>query len=254
MDGTPRAHDEFQQRLLSALYKVAERGELILKGGVAMRVRAKSARYTRDIDLDHDPHRSLASLQHTVRRAIAMAAKGAGLRELTVSEPKQTQSVARWKLHAVTPEGAPIAVTIEVSRRKTPAKASSSGTPFQPEDSRVPRTLVDVYVEPVLLVHKLQALLDPNRVAPRDLYDLDVLLTRGNEPSASDIAAISNEYSDVAELIWRKLDLLNWREFRAEVNSALPEPERSRIGENEFDEMKLRVGERLAAWFGESSS
>ena len=44
-----------------------------------MRVLTESARYTQDLDFDHDPHRSLASLQKTVRSAIERTLQGSGL-------------------------------------------------------------------------------------------------------------------------------------------------------------------------------
>jgi predicted nucleotidyltransferase component of viral defense system len=68
--------DTFQQRLLTCLYRGSEGSSLVLKGGAAMRVLTASARYTQDLDFDHDPRRSLASLQKTVRSAIARALQG----------------------------------------------------------------------------------------------------------------------------------------------------------------------------------
>src|ERR1700730_14541197 len=87
--------DAFQQRLLTYLYRGAESSSLVLKGGAAMRVLTQSARYTQDLDFDHDPHRSLASLQKTVRSAIDRAIQGSGLVQTSISESKQTDTVAR---------------------------------------------------------------------------------------------------------------------------------------------------------------
>lgn len=55
MDSVTEVRNAFQQRLLSAIFKSRQHGELILKGGGAMKVRTESARYTKDLDLDHDP-------------------------------------------------------------------------------------------------------------------------------------------------------------------------------------------------------
>jgi predicted nucleotidyltransferase component of viral defense system len=65
--------DALQLRLLTHLYRGTESSSLVLKGGAAMRVLTESARYTQDLEFDHDPHRSLASLQRTVRSAIDRA-------------------------------------------------------------------------------------------------------------------------------------------------------------------------------------
>jgi hypothetical protein len=68
--------EQFQQRLLTFLCRGSENSNPVLKGGGAMRVHTASARYTQDLDFDHDPHRSLASLQKTIRSAIDRALKG----------------------------------------------------------------------------------------------------------------------------------------------------------------------------------
>jgi hypothetical protein len=95
-----QARDAFQLRLLTFLYRGSTSSSLVLKGGAAMRVLTESARCTQDLDFDHDPHRSLASLQNTVRTAIDRAIHGSGLVDTTISESKQTDTVARWKIWA----------------------------------------------------------------------------------------------------------------------------------------------------------
>ena len=97
--------DLFQQRLLTCLYRGSEASSLVLKGGAAMRVLTGSARYTQDLDFDHDPRRSLASLQKTVRSAISRALQGSDVTETSISEPKQTDTVARWKISGRTSHG-----------------------------------------------------------------------------------------------------------------------------------------------------
>src|ERR1700736_5700817 len=96
--GISEIRDAFQQRLLTYLYRGSESSSLVLKGGAAMRVLTESARYTQDLDFEHDPHRSLASLQKTIKSAIERALQGSGLAQTSVSESKQTDTVARWKI------------------------------------------------------------------------------------------------------------------------------------------------------------
>src|SRR6266702_6137446 len=110
--------DAFQQRLLTYLYRGSESSSLVLKGGAAMRVLTESARFTQDLDFDHDPHRSLASLQKTVRAAIDRAIQGSGLVGTSISESKQTDTVARWKISGRTSTGESLHLTVEVSRRR----------------------------------------------------------------------------------------------------------------------------------------
>src|SRR3981081_4088432 len=110
--------DAFQQRLLTYLYRGAESSSFVLKGGAAMRVLTESARYTQDLDFDHDPHRSLASLQKTIRSRIERALQGSGLVQMSVPEAKQADTVARWKISGRTITGEDLYLKVEVSRRR----------------------------------------------------------------------------------------------------------------------------------------
>ena len=156
-----------------------------MKGGVAMRVLTESARFTQDLDFDHDPHRSLASLQNTVRTAIDRAIHGSGLIETSISEPKQTDTVARWKISGLTSTGESLHLTVEVSRRQTPDPNHVLKIPVQVADRTLPRVYVSIYDEQALADNKLAALIDDRRTAPRDVYDLELLLARGVVPSAA---------------------------------------------------------------------
>jgi predicted nucleotidyltransferase component of viral defense system len=120
MSGLSQVRDAIQQRLLTFLYRGSESSSLVLKRGAAIRVLTQSARYTMDLDFDHDPHRSLASLQKIVRTAIERAVQGSGLVEIVISEPKQTDTVARWKISGITSTGEDFRLSVEVSRRRAP--------------------------------------------------------------------------------------------------------------------------------------
>ena len=130
--------DSLQQRLLTHLYRGTESSSLVLKGGAAMRVLTESARYTQDLDFDHDPHRSIASLQKTVRAAIDRAMQGSGLTQISVSEPKQTDTVARWKISSRTSAGENLHLTVEVSRRRAPDLSHVIKVPVQIADRTLP--------------------------------------------------------------------------------------------------------------------
>jgi predicted nucleotidyltransferase component of viral defense system len=236
--------DAFQQRLLTCLYRGPESSSLVLKGGGAMRVLTASARYTQDLDFDHDPHRSLTSLQKTIRAAIARALQGSGLTQTAISEPKQTDTVARWKISGRTNTGEDLRLTVEVSRRGTPDLSHVVKIPVQIGDRTLPRVYVSVYDEQALTDSKLAALLDERRTAPRDIYDLEVLLARGVCPSG-----IAVERAGGAEVLMRrvsqKLDLLIWPLFRDQVIPALPHEIQAHIDENEYLAMKERLLDSL---------
>jgi predicted nucleotidyltransferase component of viral defense system len=158
-----------------------------------MRVLTQSARYTQDLDFDHDPHRSLASLQKTVRSAVDRAVQGSGLLKTSVSESKQTETVARWKISARTAAGEDLHLTVEVSRRRTPDLSRVIKVPVQIADRTLPRVYVSVYDEQALADNKLAALLDERRTAPRDIYDLELLLARGICPAAPAVERLGGQ-------------------------------------------------------------
>ena len=232
--------DDLQQRLLAYLYRGTESSSLVLKGGAAMRVLTESARYTQDLDFDHDPHRSLASLQRTVRSAIERAMQGCGLADMSISEPKQTDTVARWKISGRTLAGEHLQLTVEVSRRRTPDLRHVIKVPVQIADRTLPRVYVSVYDEQALADNKLAALLDDRRTAPRDIYDLELLLARGVCPSAEVIERLRSG-ANLVSRINEKLDLMGWPLFRDQVLPALPRDIQAHIDEEEYLAMKIRL-------------
>lgn len=209
-----------------------------------MRVLTASGRYTQDLDFDHDPRRSLASLQKTIRSAITRALKGSGLTDALVSEPKQTDTVARWKISGRTGAGEDLNLTVEVSRRAAPDFHHVVKIPVEISDRTLPRVYVSVYDEQVLADNKLAALLDARRTAPRDIYDLEVLLTRGACPSAAAIERLGGRAA-LMERAGEKLDLMGWALFRDQVLPALPRELQGHIDEDEYLEIKVRLLEAL---------
>src|ERR1700681_1828317 len=200
-----QARDAFQLRLLTFLYRGSTNSSLVLKGGAAMRVLTESARFTQDLDFDHDPHRSLASLQNTVRTAIDRAIHASGLIDTSISESKQTDTVARWKISGRTSTGENLHLAVEVSRRQTPDPNHVLKIPVQIADRTLPRVYVSVYDEQALADNKLAALLDERRTAPRDIYDLELLLARGVCPSAQAVQQVGGDATLVAR-VSAKLD------------------------------------------------
>jgi hypothetical protein len=236
--------DAFQQRLLTCLYRGPASSSLVLKGGAAMRVLTASARYTQDLDFDHDPHRSFTSLQRTVRSAIAKALRGSGLMQTSISEPKQTDTVARWKISGRTSSGEVLHLTVEVSRRGIHDLSHVVKIPVQIGDRTLPRVYVSVYDEQALTDNKLAALLDERRTAPRDIYDFELLLARGACPSSAAVERAGGR----ASLIRRageKLDLMGWPLFRDQVIPALPREIQAHVDEKEYLAMKVRLLELL---------
>jgi predicted nucleotidyltransferase component of viral defense system len=239
-----QARDAFQLRLLTFLYRGATSSSLVLKGGAAMRVLTESARFTQDLDFDHDPHRSLASLQKTVRTAIDRAIHGSGLVGTSISESKQTDTVARWKISGGTSTGESLHLTVEVSRRRAPDPSHVIKIPVQIADRTLPRVYVSVYDEQALADNKLAALIDDRRTAPRDIYDLELLLARGVIPSVATVEILGGP-ATLMQRVADKLDLMGWALFRDEVLPTLPVEIQAHIDEDEYLAMKVRLLETL---------
>lgn len=229
--------DGFQQRLLTCLYRGSESSSLVLKGGAAMRVLTASARYTQDLDFDHDPRRSLASLQKTVRSAIGRALQGSGLTQLSISEPKQTDTVARWKISCRTAAGDDLHLTVEVLRRGAPDLSHVVKIPVQLADRTLPRVYVSVYDEQALADSKLAALIDERRTAPRDIFDLEVLLARGACPGKNAVERAGGRAA-LLQRVSSKLDLMDWPLFRDHVLPALSPENQAHVDEDEYLAMK----------------
>jgi predicted nucleotidyltransferase component of viral defense system len=239
-----QARDAFQLRLLTFLYRGATNSSLVLKGGAAMRVLTESARFTQDLDFDHDPHRSLASLQNTVRTAIDRAIHGSGLLDTSISESKQTDTVARWKISGRTRTGENLHLALEVSRRQTPDPKHVLKIPVQIADRTLPRVYVSVYDEQALTDNKLSALIDDRRTAPRDIYDLELLLARGAVPSAAAVDNVGGRVT-LMKRVADKLDLMSWALFRDEVLPTLPVEIHTHMDEDEYLAMKVRLLDTL---------
>jgi len=185
---TPEAiRSLLQSRILVRLFSgnVCAKTRMVLKGGLAMRVAHDSHRQTKDIDLDADHGMTTESARKAVRHAIQEATAGGWLEDVVVSEPKQTATTARWKIQGSLPDGGPVLhMTVEVSFRHDVAAGEVRQVQWSPDG--VPPSAIPVYRDDVLVLNKIEALLSPNRDAPRDLVDLYLLFEAGAEikPSA----------------------------------------------------------------------
>lgn len=253
MDSITEVRNAFQQRLLSAIFKSRQHGELILKGGGAMKVRTESARYTKDLDLDHDPKRGLDGLVKSMRKAIDQAFVG-GYKKLEVSEPKQTDTVARWKIRGAGPKGEEFQLTVEVSRRHEIEMEDVEASLLQVRDRNYSaRTYIDIYKPDKLAEMKMWALLDENRIAPRDIYDIDLLFGEGATPSAEAIVAMHGKYGDLSEQLIKKMEAMPWQLFESQTLPAIPDDLKARINEKEYGLMKDRILTEVMKWNAQPS-
>jgi hypothetical protein len=182
-----------------------------------------------------------------VENAIQAATRGLGLTDLAVHAPGRAEKSPRWKINFDGQDGRRRHVEIEVSRDPTRAPPGSVvQRPFVPEAaSGMARFWVDIYDEPTLAATKLAALL--GRETPRDVYDLDLLKDAAPTPGHALIHwAIERahlEGEDPVRVLWAHLEALSYARFETELKGALRHEIALRIDADEWEALKLKVGE-----------
>jgi hypothetical protein len=247
----------FQARFLRELFRSPKSG-FVLKGGLALNALYGSSRLTMEIDLDFPPHgkRTADSLHSQIERAIHGALTGMQVGQIRLSAPGKAEVSPQWKVSGIAPDGSPFHVKVEVSRRPPvpagPTKQHALRSELAPG---LPVFYVDVYDESTLAAMKLAALLAPNRLAPRDVYDLDLLIADGHHPSTAALRdlliVLRIAESGAADLLESKFDGMGWDEFSAQVLSALGQDEAARFSPDEWDAMKGRVLAATRRWLRE---
>jgi predicted nucleotidyltransferase component of viral defense system len=243
--------EALQARLLVELMGNSMHKELVLKGGLAMRAVHGSVRYTKDIDLDADLKHSKERVQGIVARSISRAVASGLIDNAKVSEPKQTETTLRWKINGNMPgSNAPLQLTVEVSRRASMNAGHVIEVPLSAEyGSGVSGAKVRVLDSQAIAVTKVMALTDPKRMAPRDLYDLHVLIkAEVQEPTALLASLPSERLQEAMVELWPKIEGMTYQQFRNEVVPYLPAKNAAAFTEDAFAEMQLTVGVRVQSW------
>jgi len=224
---------------------------MVLKGGLAMRVVHHSMRHTKDIDLDADHDLSLGCVQTAVRRAIKEATAGGWLDSVQITEPKQTATVARWKIQGVLPStGAVMHLTVEVSfRHHLEAGETTTHAYAVPRDTGgIEHVDVPVYRDQVRLTQKIEALLSPTRDAPRDVVDLFIMFQAGISVPAATLAdrLQGRPSTALVKELWNKLDSMDEARFRTEI---LPHWDLAELPPEwrDWEQIRLYVGEKIEA-------
>lgn len=156
-----------------------------LKGGCNLRFFFRSVRYSEDLDLDVQTT-AKETLRKNVNQILAFPGFVLILRSHRigisfVSEPKQTETTQRWKIHLrLEDRGAELPTKIEFSRR-----GFRQGVAFEAVDPEITRLH---RLRPILTTHytsesafnqKVEALIHRAETQARDLFDLKLLLDAG---------------------------------------------------------------------------
>ena len=233
--------EALQGRMLASIFSKKTQG-LILKGGLAMRHHHFASRMTKDIDLDSDPKTPSLSVRHLVRDSIKECLRDSSLIEdAVVTEPKQTETTLRWKIVGKVPGGeSSIHLTVEISRRE-PLYSSESETL---EDGKI-----KVYSKKAIAAMKTEALTSAFRDAPRDLFDLWLLIEAHVEPPVDLLAKLGEKrLEEMKRELWGKIESYSYERFMEEVAPFLPASTRKECSEDAWNGARLTVGDKLDEW------
>lgn len=241
--------DILQARVLAKLF-TSRTHDLVLKGGLAMRVAHASRRHTKDIDLDAAADGNHGAVRLHVRRAVRLAAAGT-LRNVVITEPKQTDVVGRWKVGGTDPaSGAAVHMTVEVSFREHICE-----TDVQHTDGGAGGAQLAVYTAPVLALKKMQAFF--GRDAVRDVADLYLLIKAHIEPAPEQLAAWMDNTTGNCDVLvntaWDKLQSMDTAMLRAGLLPFVPEDD-AQSWNREWDSIRVEVGTAIERWLRQAAS
>ncbi|MBI4667603.1 MAG: nucleotidyl transferase AbiEii/AbiGii toxin family protein [Elusimicrobia bacterium] len=149
-----------------------------LKGGICLRFFHRSPRLSQDMDLDVISGVRAQTLEKAVDSILASKSFIAslmpyGIRHISVTKPKQTQTTQRWKAAMELSGSVHLPTKIEFSRRRV-GISCSSGVPDAQllNHYKMPPFAAQYYGGGQMAAQKIAALASPGRYAVRDLFDL----------------------------------------------------------------------------------
>lgn len=195
-----------------------------VKGGICLRLFHSSPRLSEDLDLDIF-HFTVFSLREKIRKILTRRAfmehlRTLGISELKTTEPKQTETTQRWKIHLVMGGGS-FLTRLEFSRRRQNLVGAVGGIPSAEllHLHQMTPFLLNHYNVEEMVRQKILALASPARMALRDLFDMHHLITYSNIPLPLLRSGVSTES---VRLAIEKIRLFKMADFLDQVVPFLP--------------------------------
>jgi len=236
----------FHLGFLAVLRTRLDESRYVLKGGANLRFFFGSVRYSEDIDLDVSgvPGWKLADQVDSTlsSEALRLVLRSAGVRVDAggVSTPKQTETTRRWKIPLLR-DGATQAIRtkVEFSARNGETRFVLASVPTEVVSRYAmrPPTVQHYLLEPAV-EQKVLALARRNETQARDVFDLDLLLTRS--PDAADAVA-SGIRTEAAEAGLT----LDYAAFEDQVTPFLDPPVAALYDRAAWEQMQRHVIETL---------
>lgn len=216
-----------------------------------MRACVGSMRLTKDVDFDRSANMSTASAAGTIKRALSAAAQSARLLSPRVEVLKETETTLRIRLSGLVSDS-PVKFVVEVSGRNAPSMDESKLELITPPASYgIAPFMIGCYTHEMLAASKVLAAISDNRNVPRDIYDLNDLLFT----NPSDILRARIDKADlqhVNESVLEKLSLITFAQAETELLPYIPPADRAMLSQRTWDEMTLRVAEKIESWSAEA--
>jgi predicted nucleotidyltransferase component of viral defense system len=223
---------------------------LVLKGGMAMRAVFGSLRLTKDIDFDRQPSLSMDSLKTGLPKILVRAAANAGIKQPEADITKLTQTTARARLVGRAPTGEDVRFEVEISgRHEISADWRRRETLTPPASYGMAPFMVESYSSDVLAAMKIAAAMSDARNAPRDIYDLQDLVSAQANPvpilaARSTLQALEKIRGNALA----KLELISFDLAREELLPYLPTDVREQLTQDRWIEHTLTVGTAIEHW------
>lgn len=246
--------DLMQTRILAAMFDTATRNEIALKGGLALRAHYQSERYTKDIDLQTGSETPMARVKSIVESAIKSAVDMGIIENVSITAPKQTSVVQRFKVGGtIVGGGSLVNLTVEVSRRGMPPPNLISAIAYAPDPEFGKKAVViNVYSPEAIAAAKVDCLLNPNRAAPRDVFDLALLIKMEVYPPVEVLRMRGKDaLAEGMKEVWRKLEIMPWAVAKEELLPYMS-TEHNILDEKAWNDMVLDVGEAVERWLEEA--
>jgi len=242
--------DALQMHLLHSIFRQNVKEALAVKGGIAMKAVFGVDRATKDIDLEASLEFPVEMYRGIIDRAIKESLKIGLLANAVISTPKSTETTTRWKINGVTPQGSPMNLTIEMSRRSQLPRDTVQWTDIPTKENLALSTPAKAltYSPAALAFSKINCLTSELRTAPRDLYDLSVIIKTMVEPPLELLASVQpEELQRQLQVLWPKLEVMSWSLFQNEVLPSLP-LEQQTLSQETYETMRLEVGTTIERW------
>ena len=241
--------DMVQCHLLSCLFSKSFKGALALKGGFAMRAAHGSSRMTKDIDLAASSELPKIFVQNVVRHAVRDLRSTGIVANLEVTEPKQTDTTLRWKIGGYV-GGSHLNLTVEVSRRDRLPREHVKEVIFRaPSAYDLPPIVCESFDATALAAAKTACLIDTRREAPRDIFDLFVLIEAEVIPPIELLRKMPREHlAQGLENLWTSVEKMDFKAAATELRPFMSLEAAANFDEELWDDMRLSVGKHVEEW------